>query len=336
MALVALPTHPEECCASCPEWLPRQWGDTAMLQRLLEAANTLRENGGIQERTREAFREAFTIHMQQNDAIHLAFSAALPLFFEALRPGDGGGHGASCGRGQLVFKRDHASDNIAACIELLEMLQSLSRFGDRPPSDSFPPDAPQDAPQDGAKCPKWQYVRELCSQAALSLDIVRLVYLAKHARRSRLHPNKSQPSLGDVQEALVHTPDAADRRVASTQLVQDADGSRPEPTELQNSQGIIPSGPAGSGDGILIPSDEEYSRTRQNSLVRAGRFLKALQGPMDQLKGERESSQSDLVMKNLLFPAFTKFVEQQLLPLYVRDLTIATLSEAWWSYQSSL
>lgn len=286
------------------------------MQRLLEAANILRD-GGTQKRAREAFQEAYTIHMRQNDEMHLAFSAALPLFFESLRTGEKGGYGASCGRGQLTFRKDHSHLDIPACIKLLEGLQSLSRFGDSPPA--LPPEG----------CPRWEYVRELCSQAALSLDVARLVYLERR-RRSQIPEPQSSPLSDQVPEA-VPTQEEIPRPASekekgglSTQLVLD-DGQ--EATSATDSHWSFSGISRESAPNTM--SIEECARLRQVALVRAGHFLSALQDPMDQLRAEYQMAGRE---SELLFPSFGKFVEEQLLPLYVRDISISTLGEVMMYY----
>eukprot|EP00439_Symbiodinium_sp_Y106_P056728 s2910_g7.t6 len=304
--------------ARCPAWLPLEWGEGAMMQRLLEAANILRD-GGTEKRAREAFQEAYTIHMRQNDEMHLAFSAALPLFFESLRTGENGGCGASCGRGQLTFRKDHSHFDIPACIKLLEGLQSLSRFGDSPPA--LPPEG----------CPRWEYVRELCSQAALSLDVARLVYLERRRRSQTSEPQSSPlsdqvPEAPPMQEEVRGPASEKEKGAVSTQLVLD-DGK--EPTD---SQGTFPGISRESAPKTI--SIEECARLRQIALVRAGHFLSALQDPMDKLRAEHASSMDQMAGREseLLFPSFGKFVEEQLLPLYVRDISISTLGEVMMYY----
>ena len=322
MALVAVPSESSQLCRTGPAWLPHKWGDNTMLTRLLEAANSLRENGSIQQRTTEAFREAYALHVKENDQMHLAFSATLPLFFEALRAGERGGINAECGSGQLAFHKDHSESSVPACIALLEMLQSLCRFGDRPPA------CP---PEDWSK---WQYVRELCSQAALSLDVARLVYLEQRTTRRRKSADPPKPVLHDAaQEA---DPDASSQ-AARGQLVLDPDSARLEaaPDAVQQSAQVVRTGSRSFADtGRQGPDARNYNQIRQDALVRAGRFLKALQEPMDQLKEDHEkllhasAVDTGLEVRDVLFPCFGKFLEEQLLPLYIRDLTLSTLGEA--------
>ncbi|CAE7306278.1 akr1 [Symbiodinium sp. CCMP2456] len=322
MAVVASQPPPEESGARCPAWLPLEWGEGAMMQRLLEAANILRD-GGTQKRAREAFQEAYTIHMRQNDEMHLAFSAALPLFFESLRTGEKGGYGASCGRGQLTFRKDHSHLDIPACIKLLEGLQSLSRFGDSPPA--LPPEG----------CPRWEYVRELCSQAALSLDVARLVYLERRRRSQNPEPQSSPlsdqvPEAVPMQEEVRGPASEKEKGDFSTQLVLD-DGQ--EATSATDSHGTLSGISRESAPNTI--SIEECARLRQVALVRAGHFLSALQDPMDQLRAEYVSSMDQQMAgreSELLFPSFGKFVEEQLLPLYVRDISISTLGEVMMYY----
>ena len=334
MALVAWPPQPEPAePRACPEWLPLRWGNSAMLQRLLEAAGSFRESGRIQKHTWEAFKDAFTLHMQQCDQMHLAFSAALPLFFEALRSGEGGGGDAQCGRGQLAFHRDHIDICIPACIRLLERLQSLSRFGDRPPA--CPPE----------DIPKWKYVRELCSQAALSLDVARLVYLEQ--RRKKRDPRDAHNvDLGAIQERMsqtedrqvVHKPDSTAKEAVTSQLVLDSDSSHAvegAPAKVRQSLQVVETEECSSSSTSLQRADiQEYKRIRHFALVRAGRFLKAVQAPMDQLREESESLSimsgvdPGSAIRELLYPCFGSFVEQQLLPLYVRDIELVTMDEA--------
>jgi len=129
-----------------------------------------------------------------------------------------------------------------------------------------------------------------------------------------------------MQEEVRGPASEKEKGAVSTQLVLD-DGK--EPTD---SQGTFPGISRESAPKTI--SIEECARLRQIALVRAGHFLSALQDPMDKLRAEHASSMDQMAGREseLLFPSFGKFVEEQLLPLYVRDISISTLGEVMMYY----
>ncbi|CAJ1418297.1 unnamed protein product [Effrenium voratum] len=156
-------SHREDRESQAPAWLPLQWdleGETGDVQQLLlAAAESLRKNQP--EEAKVSYAKAFSKHLER-PRMHLAFSAAFPLFFAALREGSEGGDKASCGRAQLVLCGDHSTDVVSCCRVLLEHVQSMSKYGEEPPA----------SPPDGTS--RLDFVHELCAQVGVSLDLVRV------------------------------------------------------------------------------------------------------------------------------------------------------------------
>jgi len=104
-----------------------------------------------------SFKRAFSLHVGNFERPYLGFSALFPPFFTTLH--NDGSEDAGC-----VFE---------CCAELLRGLLQNARFGSRPPSRR-----PTDIP-------RLQYVRDLCAQIGVTLDLVRIGFVER-----QLHPRE--------------------------------------------------------------------------------------------------------------------------------------------------
>lgn len=233
-----------------PSWLLQKWSSSCEMQEsLLEAARTgMKAGHGSRERAYEAFQQAFAVHVGNRRRVHLGFSAALPLFFADL-----GGSPCEICPGQLVAPGLRASETktsaFACMAEFLRQLQGAARFGDKPP-----------VRQEGME--KWEFVRELCAQAGVSLDLVRVHQAYRHHRR------RQRTGLADSEHTTPAIKGAAEasgegKKGRALELLTQA---RPESDSNPVSQAEV-----------------------KSALSRAGVYLRALQVPLEQLRDSANS-----------------------------------------------
>lgn len=228
-----------------PSWLLQRWSDGCEVQGpLREAARAGMETvRGSRERAHEAFQQAFAAHLQIRKRVHLSFSAALPCFFAELMKSPADIH-----PGQLVapgLRASEAKTSAFACLaELLRQLQGAARFGDKPP---IRPEGME----------KWEFVRELSSQAGLSLDLVRV------HQAYRRHRRRQKPSHMDSDQTTLAIKDGVETSV---------EGKKGRGLEL-------PTEATPETDSNPVSQAEA-----QSALTRAGAYLRALQMPLEQLR----------------------------------------------------
>jgi len=293
------PESNEESPPGLP-WLPRYWElECPVQQHLMEAAMCLRETGRYEEASRN-FAEAYQKHLQDLNRPPLSFSGTFPLFFASLRSDKDVPTLIDSGRAQLVPCEDHISDAFACCRSLLESL-----------SCSFGKEPPEEVPEG---CSKQQFVHELCAQAGIYLDMVRLGHIFRKKRRV-LKATKS-----NLTDSLSNAPSTP----ASSQL--DA----------------TPFTPAGK---------DECRTLMEYGFVRAGSILRAVQAEIDSLHEEALRAAADLKQGNTkegqelliglaqdgtidpqLLHTFGDFLDLHLLPLYVRDMPLESLRETLLHY----
>eukprot|EP00930_Biecheleria_cincta_P004983 TRINITY_DN105911_c0_g1_i1.p1 TRINITY_DN105911_c0_g1~~TRINITY_DN105911_c0_g1_i1.p1 ORF type:complete len:766 (-),score=142.05 TRINITY_DN105911_c0_g1_i1:143-2440(-) len=228
-----------------PSWLLQRWSSSCKMQELLlEAARAgMKAEHGSREKSYEAFQQAFAVHVGNQERVYLGFSAALPFFFAEL-----GGSPSEICPGQLVAPGLRASETktsaFACTAELLRRLQGAARFGDKPP---VRPEAME----------KLEFVRELCAQVGLSLDLVR-VHQAyrRHRRRQRSGQPDSEHTIPSIKDAVEASGEGKKER--ALELLSQA---RPESDSNPISQAEV-----------------------QSALSRAGVYLRALQVPLEQLR----------------------------------------------------
>lgn len=288
-----------------PSWLPLRWDpECPVHQHLMEAAKCLRETGRFEEALRN-FTEAYQKHLKDLNRPHLGFSAIFPLFFASLRSGRDVS-ATSCGRAQLVRCEDHITDAFACCRSLLESL--ASDFGTKIPQ------CPSDS---GAK---QKFVHELCAQAGICLDMVRLGRVYRKKRRMLME------------------------RVTGSNLLDSMSNapSTPASSHLE----ATPRTPATPAAGSA-----EYQKLMSSGFLRAGSLLRSVQVEMDELHEEAQRYAADLKQGKVaegkealhgvaqdgtidqeLLQTFGSFLDLQLLPLYVRDVPLEYVGETLLHY----
>jgi len=179
-----------------------------------------------------SFKRAFSLHLENFERPHLGFSALFPPFFATLR--DHGPEDAGC-----VFE---------CCAELLRGLLQDARFGSRPPS------------RRPADTPRLRYVRELCAQIGVTLDLVRLGFVER-----QLCPRQKDDQVPQKRKLFALEADKA---------VQD---------DVPAQSAMLPH--ASEGDSMR----RAVSRKELSALLtRAGRYLQAVQMDMELLHDEAE------------------------------------------------
>mmetsp|Transcript_89650 Transcript_89650/g.109739 ORF Transcript_89650/g.109739 Transcript_89650/m.109739 type:complete len:488 (+) Transcript_89650:3-1466(+) len=281
----------QENLAPGPAWLPQRWDpECPVHQHLMQAAKCLKETGGYEEASQN-FKEAYQKHLQDLNRQHLGFSAIFPLFFASLRSNKDVS-AACCGRAQMVPCEDHITDAFACCRSLLESVSS------------FTPDLSE--PSEPTPCSRQRIVHELCSQAGIFLDMVRLGHVYRRSRRT-LMERVTAPSLPDLSNAP----------------------STPASSQLEGT----PRTPGTSGS-------DDYQNLIRSGFLRAGDVLRSLQDHMDLLHGEVVASAAsvkksevekgqevpkDIAEDGTIDPqllTFANFLDLHLLPLYVRDMPL--------------
>lgn len=176
--------------------------------------------------------DIFEHHLRNYQHPHLAFSAAMvslhSIFLERLRLEHAGSHGSESPGDEI----DDAC--FLRCAELVRHFICKSRFSERPP-----PRRPSDIE-------RASYVRELCMQAGLSLDLVRLGYAHENSRKHR----------------------------------------NPPVTNLTNSAEVESTGTSSSSEGCKKYETCVRREEMQTHLGRAGRYLAAVQMDMDRYRDE--------------------------------------------------
>lgn len=254
-------------------------GDAEIHNFLMEAGHLLNSNRRNINEAFSSFGKAFCLHLSQQNRTHLEFSASLPRFFVKLREND-----------------VEVSSVLSKCAAMIRRLQAVAQFGDSPPSTR----------PEGMD--RWQFVRELCSQVGLSLDLARIACAQRRARyyhsRSKVEP--STPRI---------------------------DGSRSPATPMSDS-GFSAAG-FDSRSEKLDPESRFWepvsTSESQDAITRAGRYLRAVQLDLERFRGEAErlAKEAEAALRKSTTVAPSSHVEK-VEPLPIEDAKEAAggISEA--------
>jgi len=286
--------------------------------------------------------DIFEHHLRNYQHPHLAFSSAMvslhSIFLERLRLEHAGSHGSESSGDEIVdacFLR---------CAELVRHFICKSRFSERPP-----PRRPSDIE-------RASYVRELCTQAGLSLDLVRLGYAHENVRKHRNPPVTNLTNSVEVEstgtsslsegckkyETCVRREEMqthlgrAGRYLAAVQMDMDRyrDEFRVQRAETyEQSFPLLDSVPLSASDAVksshaLVPLEDLHTSVPQDAQLSrrnsAESTLSERDGladtSMDLVSTDVGSSMEVGLRNPLLVPSFGEFLELQVLPLYVVDV----------------
>jgi len=140
------------------------------VKKLLSTALQHMEDGTGETAATTAFNQAFNLHLQNTDCPYLGFSASV---HQLLVQNGGALQTPVQGTSSVLAADTGASSSekrLALSATLIRQLIDKSAFGPQPP-DRRP-----------AGMNRVEYVRELCAQAGLSLDLIRLAMMHKQER----------------------------------------------------------------------------------------------------------------------------------------------------------
>ncbi|CAE8738563.1 unnamed protein product [Polarella glacialis] len=299
-----------------------RWDTSCDVQRMILEAGSSLAAGGDEGAAYLSLCQAFAAHLRRQDRVHLGFSATMPPFFALLRSGANSGAA------------------LTSCAALFRRLKAAARFGDKPPTTR----------PDGMT--RWDFVRELCAQAGLSLDLARLAYAQRRDQRRRrtevgTTAESSELLIGsdELQSVLAR----AGRHLRAAQI--DIERLRDEAEILGNQQEVmhrvpLPMVSASAPSGRSLPEGGGGAQ----SVEAVGDALfgsEALPLPIADDAAEDLEEQPELpkattlaaedglliginyegVVDELLIPNFGQFLDKQLLPLYVGDIPFAVLRD---------
>lgn len=294
--------------------------------------------------TTDAAKESFRLHhhqfLQDETQPYLGFSAMIPLLFRTV-----GGFSLSdaIAGGEACDKVDEAFER---CADLIRHLISTSRFGGKPP-----PRQPDDMPRP-------LFVRELCAQAGLSLDLARLGHVQ---RQSHAKPDLDGDPLPVARELCVSNRDlknsfsragrylqsvqmdmerlrdervVADERVAAEKSAAARVPAAPVPQPTIDVHDTVPAdGTTGTvceaaDSSVPLPlQDAEDMQTLEQlvGLTVVPSVPSATSTAATPTVETGGTPATDPVQNILMSPSFGKFVDHQLFPLYVADIPFAAI-----------
>jgi len=227
--------------------------------------------------------ELFSSHLDNAAQPHLAVSVLVPPLFSLLRSSGGSIAGASDSsllEAATFDKREKSACPFGQCSELVRRLMRMARFGDEPPSRR---------PEGMSRS---QFVRELCVQLGLSLDLARLGFAMRRERDRKCRDARKSRS-----KESGNPPHSKEAAVAKLKL-QSSPGTAAKGSDAMagNSTCLVarsrsPSRGELNSRGRRRKDDWEccVGRTElDSSLARAGRYLAAVQMDMDRLRDDAE------------------------------------------------
>lgn len=256
-------------------------GSTSRAPPCLEHIQRDIVNGNQDEVTRK-LTDDFRKHLEDLERPHLAFSALMPSLF-----------GMLCRADQLTSATGISGCRYAQCVSIIRHLIQTCPFGEKPPKRR-----PETMARD-------TFVRELCAQVGLSLDLARLAFAHRQELGSWNSSSQLEEEPAPEATSLEHLPlqdsppEAGEdmqkaKAKAKANAKTKAKGKRKaaeaglEVLESQPSKRSAAHGASTSSarTGVCVEKPEVKA-----ALARAGRYMAAVQMDMERLHDEHVSRQ---------------------------------------------